>query len=94
MDGRGLLLDLLGSHGEFFGRLVLALGVNDLGAFFALGFRLPRHRALHHFRKIYALDLYKRNFDSPRTGMEIKDLLQAMIELFALAQQIIQSDFA
>ena len=48
------------------GGLVLALGVDHLRAPFALGLRLPGHRALHPLRDLDVLHLDDRNLDAPR----------------------------
>ena len=57
--------------------------VDDFSTLLALGFGLPRHRALHIGRQIDVLDLDRRHLDAPRIGMLIQDLLQLLVESIA-----------
>src|SRR5262249_10429662 len=89
-----LLLDNLGGHRQFLRRRVLALGVNDLGAAFALCFRLPRDRADHLLGQIDLLDFHHRHLHAPCRRVLVQDCLQAHIQLFPLAQQLIELDLS
>ena len=83
-----------GRLGELLRRLQLAGGVDDLGAFLALGLGLPRHRALHVWRQIDVLHLDGRHLDAPGIGVLIENLLQLLIQPIALRQQIVELDLA
>ncbi|KAF5409552.1 MAG: hypothetical protein Udaeo2_01290 [Candidatus Udaeobacter sp.] len=73
-----------------FRSLKFALGVDDLCAAFALGFRLLGHRALHGVGQRNILDLNRRDFDAPRFGLPVDDLLQFLVDRLALRKQVIQ----
>jgi len=60
---------------HFFRSLKFALGVDDLRATFALGFGLLDHRPLHRVGQRNILDLNGRDFDAPRFGLPVDDLL-------------------
>ena len=79
---------------ELRGRLELAGGVDDLRALLAFGFGLPRHRALHVRRQIDVLHFDGRHLDAPRIRALIQDLLQVLVEPFALRQQVVELDLA
>src|SRR5438093_3534106 len=89
---------LLAHHGgclhHFFRRLKFALGVDDLGAAFALRFGLLGHRALHRVGQRHVLHLDGRDFDAPRFGLPVDDLLQLQVDRLALRKQIIQGGLA
>src|SRR5262249_32868295 len=44
--------------------------------------------------KIDTLDFYERDLDPPWIGVLVQNLLQALVQLLALAQQVVQSYFA
>src|SRR5262245_55249557 len=66
--------------------------MNDFRALLAFGFGLARHRALHVFRQVHALDLDERHLDAPRVGVLIEDVLQTLVQLFSLTQKIVEAD--
>jgi hypothetical protein len=65
-------------------RLQLALGVDDLRALLALGFRLARHRALHLLRQVDVLHLDRRHLDAPRLRFVVEDVLELLVQSIAL----------
>src|SRR5437016_14667488 len=69
---------------HFFGGLKFALGVDDLGAAFALGFGLLRHCALHGVGQCHILHLDRRDFDAPWFGLPVDDLLQFLVDRLTL----------
>src|SRR5215469_2962599 len=78
-----------GSLDERLRRLVLSLGVDDLGAPRAFGLRLLRHRTHHALIEVDVLDLDGRDLDAPGLGALVEDALQVDVELVALRQQIV-----
>src|SRR5258705_502857 len=76
------------------GRLVPALGVDDLGAALALGLRLARDGALHLLGQVHVLDLDGRDLDPPRLGLAVDDLLERLVLLLALRQQLVELGLA
>src|SRR6266496_309603 len=84
----------LAHHGgglhHFFRGLKFALGIDDLSAALALGFGLLGHGALHGIGQRHVLDLYRRDFDAPRFGLPIDDLLQLQVDRLALGKQVIE----
>ena len=86
----GFSVDDLGCRSELLAGLELALGVDDLGPLLALGLGLPRHRPLHRLRQLDILDLDHADLDAPRLGLLVDDHLQLLVDLLALAQQLIQ----
>ena len=71
-------------------RLVLAVGVNDLRAPLALGFRLPCDRADHAFVDVDVLDLDVRDLDAPDVGRCVEDLLDIDVQPVALGEQLVE----
>jgi hypothetical protein len=68
--------------------------MNNLRPLLTLCLGLPRHRPLHVLGQIHTLDLHKRHLDSPWIRMLIQNLLQALVQLLALAEQIVESHLA
>ena len=85
-----LLAHHRGGLHHFFRGLKFAFGVDDLGAAFALGFGLLGHRALHRVGQRHVLDLDRRDFDAPRFGLPVDDLLQLLVDRLALRKQVVQ----
>ncbi len=79
---------------HFFRGLKFALGIDDLGAALALGFGLLGHGALHCVGQRHVLDLDRRDFDAPRFGLPVDDLLQLQVDRLALRKQVIQVGLA
>ena len=76
------------------GGLVLTLGVDDLGAAFALGLGLAAHRVDHVGRQRDVSHLDDRHLDAPRLGRLVDDVLQALVHVVALAQQLVEVGLA
>src|SRR4249919_761351 len=70
--------------------LLLAFGMDDLGAAQALGFGLARDRAHHGLVEVDALDLDVGDLDAPGIGLRIEDGADVVVELFALGQHLVQ----
>src|SRR5437762_6061798 len=89
---------LLAHHGgclhHFFRSLKFALGVDNFGATFALGFGLFGHRALHGVGQDHILYLDGSDFDAPRFSLLIDDVLERLIDRFSLRKQIVQGCLA
>ena len=60
------------------------------GAAVAFGFRLSGHGPLHRLGEIHILDFHDGDFNSPRLGVPIDDLLQAAVHFIPLRQQVIE----
>src|SRR5690606_3217299 len=71
------------------GRLLLAFGVDDLGAPLALGLGLAGNGAHHAFVQVDVLDLYVGNLDAPAIGLLVEYGLDVLIELLALGQHVV-----
>ena len=80
----------LGGLGEALGGLKFTLRGDDLGAPFAFSLGLRRDRALHILRQIDVLELDQHDLDTPRLGLRVDDFLDFGVELFALAQQVVE----
>ena len=89
-----LLAHHRGGLHHFFRGLKFALGVDDLCAAFALGFGLLGHRALHRVGQRHVLYLDRRDFDAPRFGLSVDDLLQLLVDRLALRKQVIERRLA
>src|SRR5438094_2440496 len=85
-----LLTHHCGGLHHFFRSLKFALGVDDLCAAFALGFSLLRHGALHGVGQRHVFHLDRRDFDAPRFGLSVDDLLQFLVDRLALRKQVVQ----
>jgi hypothetical protein len=72
----------------------LALGMNNLGAFFALRLGLLGHGPQHGFRHIDLLHLDVGYFYAPRRSVHVENTLQAQIYFFPVSQQFVQLLFA
>ena len=72
------------SVAQFLGGLQLTVGVDHLGAAFALGFGLTRNRAHHRLVEVYVLDLDVRDLDPPRIGGFVENRLQRAVDRLAL----------
>ena len=70
--------------------LLLAFGVDDLGATRALGLGLLGDCADHAFVEIDVLDLDIRDLDAPGVGGLVEDALDVDVELVALRQHLVQ----
>src|SRR6476619_7174531 len=85
-----LLAHHRGGLHHFFRGLKFALSVDYLSAAFALGLGLLGHGALHRVRPRYILHLDRRDFHAPRFGLPVDNLLQLLVDGFALRQQVIE----
>src|SRR6266481_2920549 len=85
-----LLAHHRGGLHHFFRGLKFALSVDYLSAAFALGLGLLGHGALHRVRQRYILHLDRRDFDAPWFGLPVDNLLQLLVDGFALRQQVIE----
>ena len=83
-------LRLLGAFRRQDRRLPLALGHQDGGALVALGLHLPRHGVDQIARRLDVLDLDTRDLDAPIAGRVVDHLQQAMVDLVALRQKLVQ----
>src|SRR4249919_1090250 len=70
--------------------LLLAFGVDDLGATQALGLGLARDRADHDLVEVDALDLDVGDLDAPGIGLRVEDGADVVVELLALGQHLVQ----
>ena len=75
-----------GSIKQFLRRLLLALGIDHLGAASTLGFGLARDRTHHVLVEVDALDLNIGNFDAPGLCLFVEHILDVGIELVTLSQ--------
>jgi len=89
LDRRGLASEHGGRFRQTRGRLVLALGVDDLGAALALRFRLARDCPLHLDRKVDLLHLDGAHLDAPRFRLVVDDLLELMVDRAPLGEQLV-----
>ena len=80
----------LGGLPEFVGGLELPLGVDDLRAPVAFGLRLGGHGPLHRVGEVHILDFHDGDFNPPRLGVPIDDLLQAVVHFVPLRQEVIE----
>ena len=64
--------------------------MNNLGAPLALRFRLFRHCPLHFLRQVDVLQFDQNDFDPPRIGLLIEDLLNPAVDPVAFGQQFIE----
>src|SRR5439155_17960936 len=71
-----------------------ALSVDDLRAAFALSLTLLGHRAFHGVGQRHVLYLARSDFDAPRFGLPVDDLLQLLVDRLALREQVIQGGLA
>ena len=82
-DNRGSILELLR-------RAELTLGVDDLGPFLTLGFRLAGHGALHGIGQFYVFYLNDADLDAPGLRLLVDNLLEFLIDLVAMDEQLVQ----
>src|SRR5262245_17201161 len=80
----------LGGVEQLLRRLLLSLGVDDLGAAGAFGLGLAGDRADHALVEIDALDLHGRDLDTPPLGLLVEHVLDVGIELVALGQHLVE----
>ena len=71
-------------------RLLLALGIDDLGAALALGLGLAGDGADHALVEVDALDLDIGDLDAPGFGLLVEHVLDVGIELVALGQHLVE----
>src|SRR5580693_7299693 len=71
-------------------RLLLALGIDDLGAALALGLGLTGDGADHALVEVDALELDIGDLDAPGFGLLVEHVLNAGIELVALGQHLVE----
>ena len=82
-------------------RLLLALGLQDLrgaqalrledlGALVALGLHLPAHRVDDVARRVDVLDLDAGDLDAPGRGRRIDDVQQAIVDVVALGEELVE----
>ena len=94
LQGGRVGADDVGRVGELLRRLVLALGVDDLGAPLALGLGLAGDRPLHLFGDLDVLDLDRGHLHAPGLGRLVDDLLQLFVEPLALGEQLVELGLA
>ena len=82
--------ELLSGLDELLSGLQLALGVDDFGAPQALGLGLLGDGADHLFVEVDVLEFNIGDFNAPRVGLIIEDLLDVLIEFFAFGQHLVQ----
>src|SRR5262249_55953938 len=70
--------------------LLLAFGIDDLGAARALGLGLPRDGADHALVEVDPLDLDGGHLDAPGLGLLVEHVLNVGIELVALRQHLVE----
>ncbi len=68
--------------------------MDDLGSLLALRLGLPPHGPLHRLGKAYVLHLDQADFDAPRFGSIVDDLLKLLVDLLPMSQQFIQLTLA
>src|SRR5579864_9030718 len=71
-------------------RLLLALGIDDLGAALALGLGLAGDSAHHALVEVDALDLDIGDLDAPGLGLLVEHVLDSGIELVAFRQHFVE----
>ena len=71
-------------------RLLLAVGMDDLGAPLALGLGLARDRPDHAFVEVDVLDLDIGNLDAPRVGLRVEHLLDVGVQPVALGEHLVE----
>src|ERR1019366_8771553 len=62
----------------------LPLGRDDLRALLTLSLSLASHRALHAVRQLNVTQLDNRDLNTPLLGLNIKDLLDVLVDLVSL----------
>src|SRR6201997_1373670 len=80
----------LGGVEQLLRRLLLSLGVDDLGAAGAFGLGLARDRPDHALVEIDALDLDGRHLDTPPLGLLVEYVLDVGVEFVALRQHLVE----
>src|SRR5262245_58813254 len=75
---------------ELLRRLEFALGVDDLGAADAFGFRLASDRPHHGLVEVDVLELDDGDLDVPGVGLLVEDAPDIGVELFALLQHLVE----
>ena len=75
---------------KLLGRLLFPLGMDDLGAAFALGLGLAGDGADHAVVKIDALQFDSGYLDAPPLGLLVEDVLDVGVELVALGQHLVE----
>src|SRR6202035_3944200 len=66
----------------------------DLGTALAFGFGLLGHGAKHVFRHVDLLDFDGDDFDAEGGGVAVDDGLDALIEVVAVGEDLVEVDFA
>ena len=80
----------LGGLRQLLGGLQFTLGVDHLGAPFALGLGLAGDGANHRFIEVDMLDLDIGHLDTPGIGLAVEDFLQGQVQALALGQHFVQ----
>ena len=75
---------------QFLRGLMLAFGINDLGAPLALRFGLTRDRTNHRFVDVDVLDLDIRDLDAPGIGLAIEYCPDVRVQFVALSEHLIK----
>src|SRR6266540_3206558 len=75
---------------QLLGGLQLALGMDYLGATFALGLGLARDRTYHRLVDVDVLYFDGGDLDAPRVGLRVEDLLDVGVQLLTLGQHVVE----
>src|ERR1035437_6749817 len=94
LQGHGLSSHERGGFDELGRGVELAFGVDDLGAALALSLGLLGHGAEHVLRHVDLLDLDGDDFDAEGRGVAVDDGLDALVELVAVGEDLVQFDLA
>src|ERR1035441_1399293 len=94
LQGHGLSSHERGGFDELCRGVELAFGVDDLGAALALSLGLLGHGAEHVFRHVDLFDLDGDDFDAEGRRVAVNDGLDALVELVAVRENLVQFDFA
>jgi len=79
LNGGRVDTDHIGCLSQFLCSLELAVGMDDLGPSLPLRLRLPCNCPAHLFRQIDLLRLDQGDFDSPRLGVFVENVLKLML---------------
>ena len=80
----------LGGLGEFLGCLKFAVGGDDSGSSFTLGFGLAGHGALHRIGQHHVLDFDAIDVYAPAQRGTVEHHRQALVEAFTVGEQVIE----
>src|SRR6266851_5703902 len=85
-----LTVDHLSGGRELLACAELPFRVDDFGALLPLGFGLLSHRPLHRLGELDVAHFDARHLDPPAARLLVDDFLEPLIDLVALAQQMVQ----